>query len=549
MIFCRNGDFGLSPLTKTGGARGSLLSFLRTAVSASGLSLAAVVIATGLAAAQDKRDISRSATAVGYRGGVTLDLAVQTAAEPQQLGKTVKTAASGQGTKTKNARPKKSSGKTKVGPKRRPSAALKKSGTASATLKPSRRPAAAPKAQSKKEPKTANPSPAGTPAPSAPAAATPPTPSESETTAASEAVAPIPEKIAKPAAEAAVTKPAPMALPTSDAVPVRYKGGKSRKDYTLVFDWPVPVSAAVYRRGGYVWFVFDRVERLDLEPARKAGGKATVSLQQIPLPLGTAARIKIETGGHPSVERKGNRWMVKMTQKASFPIQEMKVLAQPRALIEPRVLVPARGAHDPLIMVTESLSETVFVVPVRGSGVGVGSDRVFPEFRMIATAQGIVVRSRADGITVRRVREGIEITSLNGLVLSGRDPPRKDVRWPGDGTASPRIIDVVAWRRMGRGFLATKKKLQAEIAISSDSERGRHRLALAQYYFAYGFYSDALGTLTLAKTEDKIGDEPAFSLFLGATALLVKDLKQAGQSLLDPTLNDLPEAMLWRAAL
>ena len=185
-------------------------------------------------------------------------------------------------------------------------------------------------------------------------------------------------------------------------------------------------------------------------------------------------------------------------------------------------------------MVTESLSETVFVIPVRGSGVGVGSDRVFPEFRMIATAQGIVVRSRADGITVRRISKGIAIASVNGLVLSGRDPPRKDVRWPGDETASPRIIDAVAWRRMGRNFLATKQKLQAEIAASSESERGRHRLALAQYYFANGFYSDALGTLTLAKTQDKIGNEPAFSLFLGVTALLVKDLKRAGQALLDP---------------
>ncbi|MDJ0948482.1 MAG: hypothetical protein QNJ94_06140 [Alphaproteobacteria bacterium] len=346
--------------------------------------------------------------------------------------------------------------------------------------------------------------------------------------------------------------PAPAAVPVpldQDAVPVRYLAGRSGGTFTLRFEWPVPVSAAIYRRGGYVWAVFDRVEKLDLRAARRAGGDQTASLQQVPLPLGSAARFRVGTGLYPKVSRQGNVWIVQVSRKRAIPAKEIKVLAQPRAPVEPRVLLPVRGAVDPLVMVDDGLSETVYVVPLRGSGLGVGSDRVFPEFRLITTAQGIVIRALADDVLIRRIREGVQITSVKGLVLSGRESERKDVRWPGDKAASPRLIDVPAWRAFGKNFRVTKQRLQNEVAAATESERGRQRLVLGQYLFAHGFYSDALGTLTLARQQDAIGKEAAFNLLLGAAALQVNDLRQAGQALLDPGLNGNAEAALWRGAL
>ncbi|MGH8723047.1 MAG: hypothetical protein ACREU4_13740, partial [Burkholderiales bacterium] len=97
--------------------------------------------------------------------------------------------------------------------------------------------------------------------------------------------------------------------------------------------------------------------------------------------------------------------------------------------------------------------------------------------------------------------------------------------------------------------MQAKQRLQNDVAAASDSERGRHRLALAQFYFAHGFYADALGTLKLARDQDKVGEGPAFRLLLGATALLTGDLEIAGKALMDPRLTGQAEAALWRGAL
>ena len=338
-------------------------------------------------------------------------------------------------------------------------------------------------------------------------------------------------------------------LGIGNAIPVRFfTNGEA--GYVLRFDWPVPVAAAVYRRGGHVWMVFDRAETLDLAPARLAGDAATATLEPVSLALGSAARIKVAPGFNPAVRRDGTSWIVSIRRQSGVPARPIPVEAQPRAPVEPRVLLAVKDAVEPRLLKDAERKETLFVVPMRTLGSGVASDHDYTEFRLFATAQGIVVRPQADDVSVRRVRDGVQITSASGLKISARPARTADVRWPGERRAVARLFDFDAWRRDKIGtFTEVKQMLQTAAADASPVERGRRRVDLAQFYLARGFAVDALGTLQLIAKDDVLADEPAFHALFGATALLAGDLVLARRELLDPKLDNAAEAQLWRGVL
>lgn len=332
-------------------------------------------------------------------------------------------------------------------------------------------------------------------------------------------------------------------------VPVRYAA--DGKGFSLTFDWPVPVAAAVFRRNGILWMVFDRATPLNLGPARAAGGSATTSLEPVSLPLATGARLSIASGMRPAVQREGDAWIVTVRPGLATPVHGIPVVAQPRAPGEPRLFLPVADATDPVPVDDPATGESVQAVPVRSAGTGIGSDHVFPQLQLLASAQGIAVRARSDGIRVRRVRGGVQVTAAGGLLLSDPDARsgKGDVRWPGDKEAKPRLLRIAAWQRADTNFTESRQKLEQAVATASKSEIGRRRLELAQFFFANGFAADALGVLELIRKDEPIAREPAFKALVGAAALMTGNLKLAEANLMDPGLDGQGEVSLWRGAL
>lgn len=336
----------------------------------------------------------------------------------------------------------------------------------------------------------------------------------------------------------------------AERVAVRFVAGAKAGTFRLRFDWRRPTAAAVYRRGGQFWMVFDRTAPLALDGARAEGG-AAASLEQLPVGRGTVARLTVEAGTHPVAWRDGYAWLVEARRGSAVPAKDIPVHAEPTAPGGARLLLTLDDPGDPLLLDAPEISERLYVVPLRQPGLGLGSDRDYPEVRLLATAQGVAVRAGADGIAVERVADGIEITRASGLTLSREeDAGSRQVRWPGDRSPSPRLFDLVRWRRGGpAAFTSTKQALQAAVVTATRSERNRRRLDLAQFFFAHGFAADALGTLKQVPATDPLFAEPAFKALMGATALMANDLELAERALGEPALDGHPEVALWLGLL
>ena len=68
--------------------------------------------------------------------------------------------------------------------------------------------------------------------------------------------------------------------------------------------------------------------------------------------------------------------------------------------------------HDPVI------GDNLVVVPVIPLGHGVAPTRSYPQFDVLASVQGVVIRPKIDSLRVRPLRGGIELTSSEGLQVS-----------------------------------------------------------------------------------------------------------------------------------
>ena len=75
---------------------------------------------------------------------------------------------------------------------------------------------------------------------------------------------------------------------------------------------PAATAAAVFRRAGYLWVVFDQPGRPDFSVIEASNPQVVAGLEQIPSTAGTVIRMAILPGVNPHVERDGLAWVLEL---------------------------------------------------------------------------------------------------------------------------------------------------------------------------------------------------------------------------------------------
>ncbi len=320
----------------------------------------------------------------------------------------------------------------------------------------------------------------------------------------------------------------------------------------LRFKWPDPVTAAAFTRGPYVFLIFNKRAPLDLTALRTPPPDDLVGeVTQIPSE-GSALRLTPPVNTFYAIRSEGNDWVVEMTRRPRRP--DVPALVETRNENDPvaaRVLVTLRGGQAVMALKDPEVGDELRIVPSAVAGSGVDEEYDFPQFKILASAQGLVVVPEADGVVVRPLGPVIEIFSPKGLVLS---PPDAVAGRPDpslDPDALPRLYNFAEWRRDdGRPYLARKRELELALSSAPANNRNPARLALARFLFANGYAVEAEGALdTMAQQTPAIVNTRLYRALRGATALTAGNLDVAGQNLRHASLDREPEIAMWRAAL
>ncbi len=335
-----------------------------------------------------------------------------------------------------------------------------------------------------------------------------------------------------------------------DSTAINFFDGVPQTMNNLRFQWDVDTALAVYRRGPYLWLVFDRAVLGDITEGLAELAPEMVPIKQFAAPNATLIRMTPPPILEPKITRDDTTWVIELwprppraTSSVEIEIEGGRTAAQ----VGFAVALPGRTVsfEDP------DSGAPMIVVPALIAEQGLAVAQTFPQFQALRSFQGLAIEVVDNALQVEVDGLGVRITHPAGLIVSKGSTLallKSNARRPAVG---PRLFDLSAWRQPIEGnFIDVRHALQAALAESDLARRPLARLDLARFYFAHGFASEAAGLLSVAETLDPVMRiDPETRLMRGVAAFLAGDYSAASKDLFHPSLSGEAEAELWNGAL
>ena len=313
----------------------------------------------------------------------------------------------------------------------------------------------------------------------------------------------------------------------------------------LRFDWAEPVAAAVFRRAGVLWVAFDKPSQIDVEALKTAGGDAITSVQQVPNKRGTVIRMVTPPGINPTLARNGNAWELTFGKQELETATPIVANAQPNSPVGARIFIPTSQPGRAIGVTDPDVGDNLVIVPLVSLGHGVAREYIYPQVRILPSAQGVVIEPRADDIRVRPRRQGVELTSKE-LKVSPTNPEDAGKSQVAAGELST-ILDLEKWAvSKENNFLTQKRSLQQALNVAKGINIERARYNLANFYFANRYSAELLGVLERMKfIRPEIEEEAEFRLLRAGANYFLARYTEADQDLQHASLQSNDEADLW----
>ncbi|CCQ74116.1 hypothetical protein [Magnetospira sp. QH-2] len=365
----------------------------------------------------------------------------------------------------------------------------------------------------------------------------------------------VPTETVKAPEVPAEEQPTPLTQPGSmaaDSMPAAIGSGPLPGMESLRFEWNEPVAAALFRRAGTVWLVFDRPHAADIPLLREMGKSMIRDIEQVPHEKGLVLRMLTPPGVNPSLRRDGLAWIVDLGRQGLDAKLRIDVRAEPNSAAGARLFLPVAEPGLAMAVLDPAVGDNIIVVPIIPLDYGVPGQVDYPQVSLLATAQGVVVKPWIDDLRVRPLRQGVELTAASTLRLSSVDEKLKAAMKLESSRPLVRMFDFSPWRGGLDQYNETKGRLLDKVSQTrARKPRRAARLDLARFYLSQGFGAEALGVITLLAEDVEEGETfPAeLRLLRGGANLLMAHYDDAARDLDDASLDENDEALFWRGVL
>jgi tetratricopeptide (TPR) repeat protein len=352
-----------------------------------------------------------------------------------------------------------------------------------------------------------------------------------------------------PAAATSVDTARANPVPASGTVRVEAAAANGR--LALRFPWANPLGAAVFRRGGAIWIVFDAKAKMDVAAAAKSLGPAT-DIRWTAGPDYTVVRLAAPENIAVGTAVEGPLWTVTLGGAAQPARGDVRI-GRDDQTGPPALAVALAGAtrvvwiRDPLV--GDRFAAVTALAPAKG----LGRARSFVQTNLLQTQQGLAVEAPAQDLTVAIEGDLVRISRPGGLSLS--PPGSEDQAVVAQELPKPALmaglVDFDGWSRTGPGgFRARYNQLQdlaaAESVQGADAPVAA-RMALARFLVGSELSYEAIGILDLiAKRKPAMMSDPEFRGLRGAARAMVGRFVEAQTDFSVPELANDPAASVWR---
>lgn len=351
----------------------------------------------------------------------------------------------------------------------------------------------------------------------------------------------------------------PEEVPTADRMVPRTGPSESRQTaitpfinriggtVRLVFPFEQDTPAAVYKRGGAVWMVFDTHVRVN-QPG------------DLDMMGGIADEINVDSAGETQIVRlnlnsdrlatlgsEGRSWVLSLGDILISPTEAMtltqNVTPNGRVRIAADLNRPARvhQIRDP------NVGDMLNVVTAYPPSRAVVRDLEYVDFRALKAVHGLVIKPYHDNVRVTIEESNVIIDSDDTLILSeGQERRGDDALEANENRAG--YLDLTSLEvKNGQEFHVKFEEIANRAAESEGPQLEATRLELARFYIASRLPHEAIGVLDVVSTDTK---RPALAertkAALGAANVMANRPDDALQHLLDDTIFEATDSLMWQ---
>lgn len=360
--------------------------------------------------------------------------------------------------------------------------------------------------------------------------------------------APIAEGRIPPVAGAAdtVRTPAQTAIPQ----PLPQIRSNTNQVASLSFAWNIPVGLAVFKRGPYLWIVFDHNQSVNIDELAQTAAPLAEEVIQIPNFQGLILRLRLKNDINYAIRKEGLLWIVDLfTQDIPVRIKDMQIFTQYNSKKQPYLYVPVSGTGNIISTLDPEIGDTLIIAPNMDIGIGISKPYSYPDLDIFSSIQGLALISKTNDIVVNRATSGLTIQGYNrGLNISEDLEMLKrqelllqsEIDFASFSSGIPADIQNAP-------FIEAEEKLRQDIQKAPEEQKTKARMELARYYLSKGLGSNALGILNKIKASD--APEARSDLLygmLGVANFLANRYEEAIENFSFGKLPTVNEAIFWK---
>lgn len=356
----------------------------------------------------------------------------------------------------------------------------------------------------------------------------------------------------QPVAEDPEPKPAPLAPPKKQAITNLVIGVRPQgQGQEINFQWEHRVAASLFQRDRDWWLVFAAPSVFDAAQLRSVLPSNVSLIDTYNLPEYTV--LHFVTDGKPTLstnQRQGSYdWYVSIQpggakNPRAYPLEPVTDTPQPY------VVVGAFDVAAPLTFTDPKFGDRLMVIPSYEAGKALITPYGAPEFKVIPARQGIVLQLQNEKLTITSGRDGLRISTPNGLKLS-KNLPALPMESNAEAANIPNIMFPYArWRVAPEDFAAARMALTDTLSNASRENKPRALYNLATLYLGQGMSEEALSILNQLRDRfPAYYRENEIALLRAAANFMIFRMGDAATDIMSPEIANNPETRLWKDAI
>ncbi len=353
----------------------------------------------------------------------------------------------------------------------------------------------------------------------------------------------------KPVEKQALAKPEKAQAPkaTSNGIEV------VRNENSVQLHFPFEkekVAAAIFQRNETLWILLDNAKKIDLTGVKAQLGGIVNEIHHSMLDKAQLFEFQLSGPWLSSVSQTNTNWNISIGDLVTGSSKKFKPAKRVNSAGVEEVYI-ATSSKGRLHQIKDRLSgDDLLVRTSKGPAKSIKKIHDHVEFQLFHTIHGIVVRPLSDSLRVTNSDQGLKISGVDGLYLSGdlqkivseaENPHNKR-----SIQARKLVFNRADSRELGK-FITRTLDLEKKIVSKSGRAQRRARLDLAQHWLSRGLAPEALGMLAITASEDEeVLKDPVFRLLRGMSNVLLRRYKLAEEDLKTNDLVNNKHASLWR---